>query len=358
MITASSRPRALVVTAIAALLALAPGSAHAATDDETEPAGSVTWSVVPADADGPDGRRWLELTLDPGDRVTEHLAVRNLGDVESTFALQAADGYLTDKGRFNMLPSSEPSVDGGTWIDLQDEVVVGAGETVVVPFTIVVPEQVTPGDHPAGVAASVTSTSDSVGVESRVGFRVMMRVTGEVSAVLAVPQPRASYSPSWNPFAPGDLRVSYDVSNDGNIRLGAQSEATATGPFGLAPRTSTATPVEEVLPGGSYAVTTEITDVWPLGRVTTDVTLTPVPVGEDELETTPAPVTQQVVTWAIPWPQLLLVAIVVVLVLGVRDERRRKRARLQQMLDRARDEGRQAALTPETGAPAPTPRAD
>ncbi|MBD8078043.1 hypothetical protein [Cellulosimicrobium arenosum] len=313
---------------------------------------TITWSVAPADADGLDGRRWVEQTADPGETIDEHLAVTNFADVPATFSLTAADGYLTDKGRFNMLPADRESVDAGTWISVQDDVEVGPGETVVVPYTVSVPDNATPGDHPAGIAASVSSTGsdeggNSVGVTSRVGFRVMTRVTGEVDPVLAVQDLRASYSPSWNPFAAGDLRVTYDVVNEGNIRLGAESKVETTGPFGIASQGLAGSAVAEVLPGGELPDTVGVDGVWPLFRYTTTVTITPTPVDEDQIDAPLEPVEVTVTTWAIPWPQLLLIAIVVVLVLGIRDDRRRRRKRLDAMLAKARDEGRQAASSGE-----------
>src|SRR3954471_19708220 len=95
---------AVVLAAVLAVpLALTPAFADA-----------VTWTVQPATEAGPDGRRWVERTLDPGQGVTEHMAVRNIGKASTVFALSAADGYLTDKGRFNMLPADQRSTDGGT----------------------------------------------------------------------------------------------------------------------------------------------------------------------------------------------------------------------------------------------------
>src|SRR4051812_37064437 len=116
--------RRVVVAVIAAALLLPATPAAAAPAS-----GSVTWTVQPAGKTGPDGRRWIEQTLDPGRTVTEHLAVRNFGDTPAVFALKAADGYLTGKGRFNMLPSDQKSVDGGTWISVQQSVSVGPRQT-------------------------------------------------------------------------------------------------------------------------------------------------------------------------------------------------------------------------------------
>jgi len=187
--------RLALVAAAAAALALvataAPTPAHAAED------GTITWSVRPADEHGPDGRSWVEQELDPGASVVEHLAVRNLSNEIVTFGLVAADGYFTDKGRFSMLPAGEESIDAGTWINVAESVTVEAGQTVVVPFSVTVPERAEPGDHAAGIAASIRSVQSAegtqLGVESRVGFRVMTRVAGELAPSLDIAATAADY---------------------------------------------------------------------------------------------------------------------------------------------------------------------
>nr|WP_286185874.1 DUF916 domain-containing protein [Sphaerisporangium cinnabarinum] len=344
--TAATSAHAAAPNAQADVASALPTTLPLDTDDR------ITWGAKPADANGPDGRRGVDLVADPGTTVEEHIAVSNFSDVPATFALKAADGYLTDNGRFNMLSSDQESTDAGTWFTVQDTVEVGPKETVVVPYTITVPENATPGDHPAGIAASVTSTGGgeggtSVGVESRVGFRVTTRVTGEIQPALAVQDVKASYAPSWNPFAAGDLTVSYDVANEGNVRLGAEGQVATSALFGALVDEAAAEPLGEVLPGGSLRSKVAFADVWPLGPVSTTITVTPTVVGEDQVDAPLDPVTVTVTTWAVPWPQLLLLAIVVVVILGVRDDRRRRRQRLEAMLAKARDEGRQQATTTE-----------
>ncbi|MHA7617481.1 hypothetical protein ACX12M_03075 [Cellulosimicrobium cellulans] len=348
--TAATSAHAGVTNAQADVVSALPTALPLDTEDR------ITWGAKPADANGPDGRRGVDLVADPGTTVEEHIAVSNFSDVPATFALKAADGYLTANGRFNMLSSDQESTDAGTWFTVQESVDVGPKETVVVPYTITVPENATPGDHPAGIAASVTSTGGgeggtSVGVESRVGFRVTTRVTGEVQPALAVEDVKASYAPSWNPFAAGDLSVSYDVANDGNVRLGAEGQVATSALFGAVTDEATAEPLGEVLPGGSLRSKVAFADVWPLGPVSTTITVTPTVVGDDQVDAPLDPVTVTVTTWAVPWPQLLLLAIVVVVIVGVRDDRRRRRQRLEAMLAKARDEGRQQATTAE---PAPS----
>ncbi len=330
--------RILVSLAVAVLaVASAPGAAVA------EPGGTtLTWTVQPAAAGGPDGRRWIERTLDPGQGVTEHLAVRNFSDTTVVFALKAADGYLTDKGRFNMLASDQRSVDGGTWIAVQERVTVAAGETKVVPFTITVPGGATPGDHPAGIAATVTSGGGTVNVESRVGFRVMTRVSGTVTAALPVTGLTASYTPSWNPFSGGAVRVRYTVANDGNVWAAGKGRVGVEELFGLTGRRVT-TDVEELLPGGTRTVEARVGGVWALGHLRTTVDVTPAPLGGAQAGADLRATSAAVTTWVLPWPQLAVLVLLAGLLVGWRAVRRGRRRRLALLLERAREEGRAAA---------------
>ncbi|XVU21239.1 hypothetical protein ACQPZJ_28680 [Actinoplanes sp. CA-054009] len=311
---------AVAVIAAALLLPAVPATAAPAS-------GSVTWTVQPAGKNGPDGRRWIEQTLDPGATVTEHLAVRNLGDTSAVFALKAADGYLTDKGRFNMLPSDKKSVDGGTWISVRQSVTVGPQETKVVPFTITVPAKATPGDHPAGIAATIAGKQGTVQVESRVGFRVLLRASGEIRSEATTDQLQARYERSWNPFRPGAVSLSYTAANTGNVRLPVQGKAEVSTLLGTR---STTTDLGELLPDGVTTASARVDGVWALGRVKTTVTLS---------NGTPATVT----TWVIPWPQLLVLVAAAALVLLLRWNGRRRRNHLAHLLEQARQEGRAGA---------------
>ncbi|RFS46961.1 hypothetical protein D0Q02_09335 [Micromonospora craniellae] len=307
---------------------------------------TVTWAVQPANPDGPDGRRWVERTLDPGEVVTEHLAVRNFSDAPVVFSLQAADGYLTDKGRFNMLPSHQPSVDGGTWISVRETVSVGAKSTRVVPFTIEAPADASPGDHPAGIAATVTSTGGTVAVESRVGFRVMLRASGTAVAAIRIDDLTATHDRSWNPFSPGSVRLRYTAVNDGNVAVTGAGRATVCDLFGLVDAEGPAV-VEELLPGGDRPAEAHVGGVWGWGRVTATVTLTPDILVGDPPDAEIRPTTTTVTVWSIPWPHLALMLVIVALVLAWRTVVRRRRRRLAGLLARARDEGRKEARRSE-----------
>ena len=106
--------------------------------------------------------------------------------VDVTFALNPADGHYTQNRRFNLFDSSRTSIAGGTWIELADEVAVAADESDEVPFTITVPDNPCAGDNAVGVATFISNAATDtdgaeIGMVSRVGFRVLTRVTGDLT---------------------------------------------------------------------------------------------------------------------------------------------------------------------------------
>lgn len=323
----------LTTLALAAAPVLVASPAAAQTGDD-----AVTWSVRPADENGEDGRSWIEWDADPGESRTEHMVVTNHSETEVEFQLSSADGYFTDSGRFNMLPSDQESVGAGTWIDLPERVVVPAGGAEVVPFTVTVPDQATPGDHAAGVAASIRTTTDgTVGVESRVGFRVMTRVAGELTPGLGLAT-RGTYTGEVNPFEAGTLDVSYVVENTGNVRWGAQPEVTVSGPFGIGERTVLGDEVVEVAPGEQRRGTVRIPAVWPLFTYDMHVSATPQAVSEDLAFGGAESASAAATTLAMPWPQLVVAALAILLLIWSVWRRRRDRMKTARLIEQAREE--------------------
>jgi hypothetical protein len=325
---------AMVLAAAFAVVGVGPVAADTAAD--------VTWSVQPANADGPDGRSWIEQTLDPGEQVVEYLALRNLSATAVTFAIKAADGYLTPTGRFNMLPSDVESVDAGTWVEGPDTVLVAAGATEIVQFTVTVPENATPGDHPAGIAATVQSVGPSgdgsqVSIESRVGFPIMTRVTGELKPSLAVAPVRVDYTMSWNPFQPGSVTAVYELVNDGNVRIQAEPVVQSQGRNAKVDPDATTI---ELLPGDSREVTATIPGIWPLFFTPVQVSIDPTVVTPEGDPMSVDAISQDFGVWAIPLPQLIVLAGILLVVFAVLAGRRRSKLKVETMVAEAREAGR------------------
>ncbi|WP_164989969.1 WxL protein peptidoglycan domain-containing protein [Agromyces atrinae] len=329
----------LVLTAALASPALAAGS--------DEPAG-VRWSVTPADASASDARTTIEHTLDPGESRDDYIAVRNVSDQPVVFELTAADGFSTRTGRFDILPAGEESVDAGTWITLPDTVTVEGGATAIVPFTIAVPRLAQPGDHAAGITASVFSVQSAedgtaIGVDSRVGVRVLTRVSGEVRPEVAIEALRGEYITAWNPLRPGTVNVTFDVVNLGNTIVRASGAVDVGGQSMTYPQPGSDVP--ELLPGETRTMTVAVNDVWPLFVVAAHATVGATAVTLDGTRSDLSPVTAEASVAAVPWPQLIVLLGAALLLGAVISARRRSRRRVAQLVEEAREHGRQDALS-------------
>jgi hypothetical protein len=337
LLTALLLPAAAPVTAAAA----APSPTAAAVDPASADAGAArtTWSLEPAVTEAaPEGRVSFRHAVDPGAEVADALTLTNFSDHPATFEVYAGDGVVTADGQFDLPPTGTEAEAAGAWIALGDaagtlaepgtvqRVEVAAGAQASLPFVVRVPADATPGDHPAGiVAALATEPGAGVAMDSRVGTRLHLRVTGELAPALAVQDVRTTYTPSWNPFAPGTLRLDYTVANTGNVRLGASAAADASGPFGVTDTSAAGPALREVLPGQTAAGSVEV-DAWPLVRLAGAVAVTPSVVGEDEVTAALAGAERGWSAWAVPWVQLGLLLLAVGTVLAIRRARSRREA--------------------------------
>ena len=313
---------AVGATVMVALVALAPPSSA-----------DVTWSVVPADANGPDGRRAIDIELAGGQQVTEHIAVINRSTQQVDFAIDANDGYLTAKGFFDMRPSDAKPTDGGAGVEVPDKVTIPAGATSVVPVKVSIPQNATPGDHPAGVTASVDTMSGQVRVQNRVGVRLNIRVSGSYVAKVAVSDVKAEYTWSWNPFSAGSVEVTYTVANVGNVRLAPDSRVLTSSLVGDSGWDDTSdAKAREIMPGGSRTFTARVTGAWPMGVIDTKVMAIPSPAGQPLPGVTAERVSIDTSVWALPWPQLALLALLVLLAFALRITGTRRRRRMERLV--------------------------
>jgi hypothetical protein len=266
----------------------------------------IEWSVQPADAKGPDGRISLRHSAEPGSTIHDAIAVSNMSTVPATFAVATGSGVVGD----DVFDIDESATDGPAgWISVEglegSAVTLAAGETRVLPVTIALPADALPGDHPAGIAVGL-SQGFGITVTHRVGVRVHLRVEGEINPQLTVKVNETSFQPALNPFAPGQLTIDYELSNSGNVRLGARINGQLSGPFGWGHEDFTADPVTELLP--AERITRKLTVTAPaLFWLTGTLSVTPLVVGEDDVRP-PQAETAIFDQLAIPWPTLILFA--------------------------------------------------
>lgn len=345
--------RLVAALGLATLVVLSPATtASAATDDPGGGAAGptsrdggeggsdlVSFGIAPASAERPDDRPYVAVTAAPGSVVYEHVAVLNQSDVPLDLDVYAGDVIMAEGGGLSVTSRDEVPYETGTWLGIDGPttltVPAQTAETgygyVVVPVTITIPENATPGDHVAGLVAALTTTGQGganapdLELEQRVAARIYVHVTGDVTPGLLVTDVHATWTRT-GALGLGSVAVSYTLQNTGNIAMAVEPSVTVAGPFGLRPVPARADRVDLLLPGSATQQTVTVDDVWALVResVTIDAAAVAPAAGQDPgLGTVSASVT----LWAVPWLAVAVLALVLVFVTWRSLARRARRRR-------------------------------
>ncbi|WP_410597421.1 DUF916 domain-containing protein [Amycolatopsis sp. lyj-23] len=287
----------------------------------------VTFGVRPATATAPDNRASLGYSATPGAVVKDFVAVSNIGNNPVTLKIYASDAFNTPEGGFDLLAAGKPSVDAGAWTHAEmTSVSLSPRSVSIVPFTLTIPANATPGDHAAGIVAALTTeqtgvNGQKVAVEQRVGARIYLRVTGDLKPGLSITGLTGSYAAT--PFGRGDATVSYIVHNTGNTRLSGKQRVSVSTPWGSTVDGEALPPVPELLPGGLVKVTTTVRGLLPAGWLDAAVHVDPVPVlGFTDVV---QPAEESVTLSAVPWAALGVLAALLLGIFAVRFARHRRR---------------------------------
>lgn len=323
-------PRLLAATlapllAAAAALVGVPAAASAATDD-------VTWTVRTASNSLGADRTNFSYALNPGAHLDDGIVVANRGTETVELDVYAADGYTTSTGALDLRLAAEAPVGVGKWIVVPEHhVSVPAGQTVEVPFTVDIPADATPGDYAGGVVTSLTVADQSanVNVDRRLGIRTGIRVGGDLAPALTVEGLGVDWDGGLVPFLFGDATVHYSLHNTGNVSLTAGEADAVAGPFGWGEVTAApGEPAPTLLPGESWQRDVRVPAVAAMGLVWASVTATPTVTDASGSTSDLDPVTASAMGWAVPWPILVaLLLIVAAAVFGPRWLRARRRRR-------------------------------
>ncbi len=179
--------RKKLLIALAGLgLALLAGSgiAHA------QAGGDVSFGIRPTKAseDRPESFSYFSHELTPGAVLSDEALVMNSGDVPVTLTLYAAAGITAVNGGMAFAKRGEESTGASRWLSLSvTEIALEPGEEMVVPFTITVPSDASPGDHVAGLVVEAPPTEGS-------GDQFIVNVIQQagVAVVIDVPGPRVA----------------------------------------------------------------------------------------------------------------------------------------------------------------------
>ncbi|WP_415950458.1 WxL protein peptidoglycan domain-containing protein [Streptomyces sp. KLOTTS4A1] len=324
------RPYAWIVAAVAGLLLALTGPPQDARAAE-----NGTWAVFPTPPAGSDtrGREYFAHAADPGAEIEDSVTVANTSDKELTFRVFATDAMNTPRGgAFALLPVQQEPKDVGTWIELGAEdaardttITVRPHQRVDIPFRLKVPDDASPGDHIGGIVALNTEVESvreednvRVGVQRSVGARMYLRVNGPEAPALLVESVSVERSAPLLPWtSDAKATVRYVLVNHGNVRIRPTVQLTAEGLFGRDVLTQRPRALKtELLPGQRV----ELTEPWASTPQFDRVTLKVTAGAFDRPEVPKA--TARTSFLALPWPALLALLGLLLLVWATRRVRR------------------------------------
>lgn len=282
---------------------------------------NATFGIGPANATGADGRSALNYLVNPGGQNADHVIVHNYSDETLTILVYSADATSAADGTIGFRPRTSPGTDASRWITFVNgtttvQLVLHPRQAVVLPVNIAVPPKANPGDHLAGVFASLISQvvgkgqqSQKLNLEQRVAVRSYFRISGDIHPQLTVEHLRASYHDNWNPIGKGSASIAYTVHNTGNVTLGGPQSVKVSGLLGSTGVKVAIAQVPPLLPGGSATVRVHVKNVSPEFVMTAKVKV--VPAG---LPSTVNPglhnASYSATFWAMPWLLLIIIGLI------------------------------------------------
>jgi hypothetical protein len=332
---------------------------------------TVTWSVLPATAAGPDHSRNLFSygVVKPGSTVVDHVEIVNRGKQSAAFSLYATDAIGTTLQDALLLePPGTKSTDIGAWVTFpggatQLSTVIPRGKAIIETFSVRVPPLATPGDHTGAIVAAVgipgkNRAGLAIVQNYRIAVPMELRVPGALHASVQVQSISTGFSDPLNPFGNGSATLSYSVANTGNVRETGTQQVTVTGPFG---QSSTIRPpkLPTILPGDSVRVSVSVPGLYPAGPMNAKVTVTPTWPPRTLALSEQAPIARGSASlFGLPWSLIGLILLLVAIGVGVwqflRWRRREHRAEVAAAAAKARRETERRLLgaKPANGAQA------
>ena len=137
---------------------------------------------------------WFIYGLKPGEKKDDAVEVVNGSDQPAIMKLYVVDAVSTSDGNFSLADEHADRTEIGSWVTLATTTVtLFPGESRIVPFTVVIPDNADVGEHAGGIIIQKTGTpeipgappttggvSSSASIVTRVGIRIYETVPGAI----------------------------------------------------------------------------------------------------------------------------------------------------------------------------------
>ncbi|OGY42316.1 MAG: hypothetical protein A2Y82_04990 [Candidatus Buchananbacteria bacterium RBG_13_36_9] len=162
----------------------------------------------------------IELEAAKGDVINQSIKVRNESANSETYYL-SAERFVAG-GEAGAPVFTGEDIDLATWIKFPYEnVTIPGGQTIEIPFSIIVPNYAGPGGHYAAIFLSTappeaaTTGGSNVAIASRIGTLVLVKIAGEVKEIAEI----SEFGTTAKTFDSLPVAFNIRVKNDGNVHL-------------------------------------------------------------------------------------------------------------------------------------------
>jgi len=187
------------------------------------PLAQAGFTMVPSK---PDTRRQFNFQINPGESISDSVIIENINATPLTLLLYGADATHSNQGSFALVNRTATQRTVGNWVKFDSSTVsLNPGERKVIPFTITLPDKITPGSYAGGIAAETTtvqptqqnaqngSTGAGVIISSRLVVKLFITVPGEKT----VKYSWAELTHTLN--ANNKYHFSFTYNNEGNAAI-------------------------------------------------------------------------------------------------------------------------------------------
>lgn len=149
-------------------------------------------------------------TVDPGDTITFDISITN-DDAQGVSVSPGIVGVTIDEKTGAIKYQESTPLHG--WLQPVDAVILSAGESERVSYTLVVPQFATPGVYYGAFVQSAKTSSGQIGVDVGLGSLITLYVSGDVVESVSVRQ----LSMEQDAITSREKSVFIELENEGNI---------------------------------------------------------------------------------------------------------------------------------------------
>lgn len=173
----------------------------------------------------------IEVEADKGATLSEKFTATNSQNEQKTFYTSAEN--FEAKGESGTPNFTESKEGLASWIQLDKEVIIGAGEDKTIPFTISVPADAEPGGYFAAIFLNTTPPTTKAGevaVGAKIGVLVFLRISGDIKESGAITGFATANGETFYSHLP--VGFVYKFNNAGGDRVQPKGKIAITHLFG------------------------------------------------------------------------------------------------------------------------------